>query len=276
MARSCEPNRTDLVSNKRAFLLLWRVPWVAVAVSLWLKDSPLKTAIWTVAFAQMGIACLANASRCGRLHCYFTGPLYLLGSAASLLRGCGRLPITWSKLGLAMFVGWLILGRLPEKLWGKYARLPSLGADRFDRFTDRARWVLHLAQEEAQGFKHNYIGTEHMLLGLIREDQGVAAKVLSDRGARLDTARSAVEHIVGRGDHPTRGPVSLTPRAKRVIEFSVDEARRLRHDYIGTEHLLLGVVREGEGVAVGVLDSLKVSTNLKTMREQINQLLRQN
>ena len=130
--------------------------------------------------------------------------------------------------------------------------------DRFDKFTERARKVLTLAQEEAQRFNHNYIGTEHLLLGLVREGEGVAAKVLANLGVELNKVRTAVEFIIGRGDRTVVGEIGLTPRAKKVIELAVDEARRLNHHYIGTEHLLLGLVREGEGIAAGVLESLGV------------------
>src|SRR6202048_3973124 len=130
--------------------------------------------------------------------------------------------------------------------------------ERFDKFTERARKVLTLAQEEATRFNHNYIGTEHLLLGLVREGEGVAAKVLSNLGVELNRVRSAVEFIIGRGDRPTGGEIGLTPRAKKVIELAVDEARRLGHHYIGTEHLLLGLVREGHGIAAGVLESLNI------------------
>jgi ATP-dependent Clp protease ATP-binding subunit ClpC len=130
--------------------------------------------------------------------------------------------------------------------------------DRFDKFTERARKVLSLAQEEAQRFQHNYIGTEHLLLGLVREEEGVAAQVLRKLGVELNMVRSAVEHIIGRGDRIVLGQIGLTPRAKKVIELAVDEARRMNHHYIGTEHLLLGLVREGEGIAAGVLESLGV------------------
>ncbi|MHB8599970.1 MAG: Clp protease N-terminal domain-containing protein [Ktedonobacteraceae bacterium] len=129
----------------------------------------------------------------------------------------------------------------------------------FDKFTERTRRVLSLAQEEAQRFQHNYIGTEHLLLGLVREREGVAAHVLKNLGVELDKVRSTVEFIIGRGDHIILGEISLTPRAKKVIELAVDEARQLNHPYIGTEHLLLGLVREGEGIAVGALESLGVS-----------------
>ncbi|MGC4106514.1 MAG: ATP-dependent Clp protease ATP-binding subunit [Thermomicrobiales bacterium] len=146
-------------------------------------------------------------------------------------------------------------------------------AEKFDKFTDRARKVLTLAQEEAQRFNHNYIGTEHLLLGLVREGDGVAAKVLANMGVQLPKVRSAVEFIIGRGDSMIMGEIGLTPRAKKVIELSVDEARRLNHHYIGTEHLLLGLVREGEGIAAGVLESLGV--NLEKVRAQVMQVVSQ-
>ncbi len=146
-------------------------------------------------------------------------------------------------------------------------------ADRFDKFTERARRVLTLAQEEAQRFNHNYIGTEHLLLGLVREGDGVAAKVLSNLGVELNKVRSAVEFIIGRGDRQSSGEIGLTPRAKKVIELAVDEARRLSHPYIGTEHLLLGLVREGEGIAAGVLESLGV--NLERVRGETTRILAQ-
>ncbi|MPZ22951.1 MAG: AAA domain-containing protein [Dehalococcoidia bacterium] len=146
-------------------------------------------------------------------------------------------------------------------------------ADRFDKFTERARRVLTLAQEEAQRFNHNYIGTEHLLLGLVREGEGVAAKVLANLGVELSKVRSAVEFIIGRGDRVVTGEIGLTPRAKKVIELAVDEARRLNHHYIGTEHLLLGLVREGEGIAAGVLESLGV--NLEKVRAETQRILSQ-
>ena len=144
--------------------------------------------------------------------------------------------------------------------------------DRFEKFSERARKVLSLAQEEAQRFNHNYIGTEHLLLGLVREGEGVAAKVLSNLGVELNKVRSAVEFIIGRGDRIVLGEIGLTPRAKKVIELAVDEARRLNQHYIGTEHLLLGLVREGEGIAAGVLESLGV--NLEKVRTQTIQVLK--
>jgi ATP-dependent Clp protease ATP-binding subunit ClpA len=143
--------------------------------------------------------------------------------------------------------------------------------ERFDKFTERARKVLSLAQEEAQRFNHNYIGTEHLLLGLVREGNGVAAKVLSNLGVELNKVRSAVEFIIGRGDRIVLGDIGLTPRSKKVIELSRDEARRLNHHYVGTEHLLLGLVREGEGIAAGVLESLGVT--LEKARSETIQVL---
>jgi len=132
-------------------------------------------------------------------------------------------------------------------------------ASRFEKFSERARRVLSLAQEEAQHFNHNYIGTEHVLLGLVREPEGVGTRVLISMDIDLSKVRSAVEFIIGRGEKPTTGDVGLTPRAKKVIELAVDEARQMSHQYIGTEHLLIGLLREGEGVAAGVLESLGVS-----------------
>src|SRR5437016_5736294 len=146
-------------------------------------------------------------------------------------------------------------------------------ADRFDKFTERARKVLQLAQGEAERFNHNYIGTEHLLLGMLLEGGDVAAKVLGNFGVELNKVRSAVEFIIGRGERTVAGDIGLTPRAKKVIELSVDEARRLNHHYIGTEHLLLGLVREGEGIAAGVLESLGVS--LDKVRSQVIYVLNQ-
>ena len=147
-------------------------------------------------------------------------------------------------------------------------------SSRFEKFSERARRVLSLAQEEAQRFNHNYIGTEHILLGLVRETDGVAARVLSSLGVELSKVRSAVEFIIGRGERPAPGDIGLTPRAKKVIELAVDEARRLNHHYIGTEHLLIGLMREGEGVAAGVVESLGVS--LEKVRAETTRILSQN
>jgi ATP-dependent Clp protease ATP-binding subunit ClpC len=132
-------------------------------------------------------------------------------------------------------------------------------SSRFEKFSERARRVLTIAQEEARQMNHSYIGTEHILLGLAREEEGVAAKVLTNLGVSLNKIRSAVEFISSRGERPSTSETGLTPRAKRVIELAIDEARQLGHNYIGTEHLLLGLLREAEGVAAGVLDSLGIT-----------------
>ena len=143
----------------------------------------------------------------------------------------------------------------------------------FNKFTERARIVFSLAQEEAQRFNHNYLGTEHFLLGLVREGDGVAAKVLNNLGVELNKVRLAVEYIIGQGDRVVLGEIGLTLRAKKVIELAVDEARRLGHHYIGTEHLLLGLIREGEGIAAGVLESL--GANLEKARRETIKVLTQ-
>ena len=144
---------------------------------------------------------------------------------------------------------------------------------RFEKFSERARKVLSLAQEEAQRFNHNYISTEHILLGLVRESEGVAAKVLSNLGVELAKVRSSVEFIIGRGERPATGEIGLTPRAKKVIELAVDEARRLNHHYIGTEHLLIGLMREGDGVAASVLETLGIT--LDKVRAETTRILSQ-
>jgi len=146
-------------------------------------------------------------------------------------------------------------------------------ASRFDKFSERARRVLTYAQEEAQNLNHNYIGTEHILLGLVREEEGVAAKVLINLQVNPSKVRSAVEFIIGRGEKPGSGETGLTARAKKVIELAIDEARTLGHNYIGTEHLLLGVLREGEGVAAGVLDSFNIS--VERVRAEVARILSQ-
>ena len=146
-------------------------------------------------------------------------------------------------------------------------------SNRFDKFTERARKVLALAQEEARRFDHSYIGTEHILLGLVREEEGMGAKILSNLGVGLNKVRSAVEFIIGRGEGSTQNEVGLTPRAKKVIELAVDEARFLGHQYIGTEHILLGLLRESEGVAAGVLESLGVS--VERVHSELNRALSQ-
>nr|MBA2599283.1 ATP-dependent Clp protease ATP-binding subunit [Actinomycetota bacterium] len=141
----------------------------------------------------------------------------------------------------------------------------------FERFTDRARRVVVLAQEEARLLNHNYIGTEHILLGLIHEGEGVAAKALESLGISLDKVRQQVEEIIGAGQSPPSGHIPFTPRAKKVLELSLREALQLGHNYIGTEHILLGLIREGEGVAAQVL--VKLGADLGRVRQQVIQLL---
>src|SRR6266513_5701094 len=141
----------------------------------------------------------------------------------------------------------------------------------FERFTDRARRVVVLAQEEARMLNHNYIGTEHILLGLIHEGEGVAAKALESLGISLEGVRQQVEEIIGQGQQAPSGHIPFTPRAKKVLELSLREALQLGHNYIGTEHMLLGLVREGEGVAAQVLVNL--GADLSRVRQQVIQLL---
>ena len=146
-------------------------------------------------------------------------------------------------------------------------------ASRFEKFSERARRVLTIAQEEARNLNHSYIGTEHILLGLVREEEGVAARVLVNLGIGLNKVRSAVEFIIGRGEKPGSGETGLTPRAKKVIELAIDEARQMGHNYIGTEHLLLGLLRENEGVAASVLDSFGIT--LERTRAEVAHILTQ-
>ncbi|MGH9030947.1 MAG: Clp protease N-terminal domain-containing protein, partial [Acidimicrobiia bacterium] len=141
----------------------------------------------------------------------------------------------------------------------------------FERFTDRARRVVVLAQEEARLLNHNYIGTEHILLGLIHEGEGVAAKALESLGISLEAVRAQVEEIIGQGGSAPSGHIPFTPRAKKVLELSLREALQLGHNYIGTEHILLGLIREGEGVAAQVL--VKLGADLSRVRQQVIQLL---
>ncbi|TKK86322.1 ATP-dependent Clp protease ATP-binding subunit, partial [Herbidospora galbida] len=141
----------------------------------------------------------------------------------------------------------------------------------FERFTDRARRVVVLAQEEARMLNHNYIGTEHILLGLIHEGEGVAAKALESLGISLEGVRQQVEEIIGQGQSAPSGHIPFTPRAKKVLELSLREALQLGHNYIGTEHILLGLIREGEGVAAQVL--VKLGADLNRVRQQVIQLL---
>jgi prophage maintenance system killer protein len=144
----------------------------------------------------------------------------------------------------------------------------------FQRFTDRARRVVHLAQEEARLLRHNYVGTEHLLLGLLYEGEGIAAQALGSLGISLEAVRAQVEQIIGRGQTTPTGHIPFTPRAKKVLELSLREALQLGHHYIGTEHLLLGLVREGEGVAAQVL--ARFDADHARLREQVLRLVSDN
>ena len=144
----------------------------------------------------------------------------------------------------------------------------------FERYTDRARRVVVMAQEEARDLGHNYVGTEHILLGLIHEGTGVAARALTVLGVSLDESRAQVEAIIGRGDlaHVQNGPIPFTPRTKKVLELAAREARELGHSYIGTEHILLGLMRESDGVGAQVLNSAGIE--FSAVRHQIRELPR--
>jgi ATP-dependent Clp protease ATP-binding subunit ClpC len=142
----------------------------------------------------------------------------------------------------------------------------------FERFTDRARRVIVFAQDEARMLNHGYIGTEHLLLGLIHEEEGLAARALKTLGVSLDETRQEVEEIIGRGTHAPRGHIPFTPRAKNVLELSLREALQLDHQYIGTEHILLGLLREGNGVAAQIL--VRSGVNLNRARQEVIRLLR--
>jgi ATP-dependent Clp protease ATP-binding subunit ClpC len=141
----------------------------------------------------------------------------------------------------------------------------------FQRFTDRARRVVVLAQEEARMRNHSFIGTEHILLALIDEGDGTGAKALESLGIRRDAVRQQVEEIIGQGQHAPSGHIPFTPRAKQVLELSLRESVQLGHDYIGTEHILLGLIREGDGVAAQVL--VKLGADLDRVRQQVIQLI---
>jgi len=137
----------------------------------------------------------------------------------------------------------------------------------FERFTERARQVVVLAQDEARIVRHNYIGTEHLLLGLLREDEGLAGRVLVDLGVSLEDVRAQVARIIGAGDEAATGQIPFTPRAKKVLELSLREAMALGHNYIDTEHILLGLLRENEGVAVRIL--LDLGVDAEKIRHEI-------
>jgi ATP-dependent Clp protease ATP-binding subunit ClpC len=141
----------------------------------------------------------------------------------------------------------------------------------FERFTDRARRVVVYAQDEARMLNHNYIGTEHILLGLIHENEGLAARALKTLGVSLDETRLEIEDIIGRGEGAQKGHIPFTPRAKKVLELSLREALQLDHNYIGTEHILLGLLREGDGVAAQVL--VRSGVDLNRARQEVIRLL---
>ena len=141
----------------------------------------------------------------------------------------------------------------------------------FGRFTERAQQVLVLAQEEAKRLNHNFIGTEHLLLGLVREGSGVAARALQNMGVDLNKVRQQVERITPKGEKILAQSISYTPRAKRVVELAIEESQNLGHNYVGTEHIMLGLLREGEGIAAQVLSNLQV--DLKRARKEVLQLL---
>jgi len=141
----------------------------------------------------------------------------------------------------------------------------------FERFTDRARRVVVIAQEEARALEHSYVGPEHILLGLVREGQGVAARALTELGVDLGAVRQQTEDLIGRGEHSPSGHIPFTPRAKKLLELSLREALQLGHNYIGTEHLLLAVLREGENVGAQVL--VRMGTDLNQVRLQVLKLL---
>ena len=147
----------------------------------------------------------------------------------------------------------------------------EMGNAMFERFTDRARRVVVYAQEEARALDHNYIGTEHILLGLVHEGEGVAAKALESLGIGLETVRQRTEETIGHGQHASTGHIPFTPQAKKVLEYSLVESRQLGHHYIGTEHILLGLIRQGDGVAAQVLTGL--GADLDRVRQQVVQLL---
>lgn len=152
-------------------------------------------------------------------------------------------------------------------------RSESRKRSRFDRFTERARRALELAREEALELGHDHVGTEHMLLGLITVDDAVAARVLRNLGVASDDLRSEVESLIGRGDAPFRGDIQLTPRAKKTLELAVNEARSLKHHYVGTEHILLGVMRAGEGIGFEVLS--KHGVILEGVQAEVKRILAQ-
>jgi ATP-dependent Clp protease ATP-binding subunit ClpA len=185
------------------------------------------------------------------------------------------------KLGPAELAAWLAPRLHPDAdTHAKEARMPRWLPGRkqpdkrrgmFARFTERARRAVELTQEEARQLNHNYIGTEHVLLGLLREGEGIAARALRSFGVTHEAVRAQVEEIIGRGDTAPSGHIPFTPRAKKVLELSLREALRLGHNYIGTEHVLLGLLREGEGLAAQVL--VKLGVDLPRLRGEVLRML---
>lgn len=161
---------------------------------------------------------------------------------------------------------------LNELLWFglKDYRSTWVPGEHLDQFTPSARYALGYARAEAYGFNHNYMGTEHLLLGLLRENEGIAGRVLAELGVDVNRARAVIDLKIGRGAHPPIEDIDYTPRGRKALALSVDEARALGHDYIGTEHLLLGLVREGEGIATGILEEWGA---LDKVRERVLALL---
>ncbi|RQD72700.1 MAG: ATP-dependent Clp protease ATP-binding subunit ClpC, partial [Halanaerobium sp. MSAO_Bac5] len=141
----------------------------------------------------------------------------------------------------------------------------------FAKFTERARKVLSIAEQEALKLKHSYVGTEHILYGLIAEGQGIAARALIDNGISRDIVENKIEDMIGKGQNEVKGSIGLTPRSKKVLNLAMDEARKMGHNYIGTEHLLLGLIREGEGVAVRIL--MDLNSDIKNIKEEVVDLL---
>ncbi len=162
-------------------------------------------------------------------------------------------------------------GSKETRMLGRFGGRGERRGGLFQRFSDRARQAVTLAQEEARRLDHNYIGTEHILLGLLRVPEGVGARALASFGVSLEAVRAQVEEIIGRGETAPRGHIPFTPRSKKVLELALREALQLGHNYIGTEHILLGLVREGEGVAAQVLVNL--GADLPRVREQVTELL---
>jgi len=190
------------------------------------------------------------------------------------------LPITspkWGNLDEAFFDVAEGIRRVIGELTAQFSTndlLQKKVKDKFEKFTEQAKMVLSFAQEEAQRFQQEYIGTEHLLLGLIRENNSIAVKVLNNIGINLNKLRKATESVISHGDRTDLGELKITIRAKKVIELAVDEALRLNHHYIRPEHLLLGLVRESEGIGAGVLDSFGVT--LEKVRRETIKVLSQN